>query len=611
MLNKITAFTVVILLFGFVSLQAQDQRISHQTLPDVALTGDETPDVSNLDVVRLNSSLNFGPVNSGSFTWDVHNIMTLAGIGPTGYDLQSNASTQQIWADLNNPGYLHVVFMMSEVTGFTDRTSMYVGSVDNGVTWFALGGVPTNTGTEGRNGYCVISGTSTGAAVIMNHPQYDPNNMPRSMIHIDSGPFAFDFTPYEPLLGPGMDNRPIWPRMVVDGNDNVIFASSQSANYGTADSMYTNRFDFATSLFDGWEVWSGDQAESYPFGISDGGTIGQTFLGEDVDLPNSGDVFYRESTDGGVTWGASTKIYERDHSNDTTWGAMRGLTLNYYGEEPCISFETAWQDFVGGTYRQGDANSLYFWSPTINGGDPKVLLDSSWALWNPGGGANDVYLGVSRPNLGRSAIGDYLLLVFSGASANTDPTNEDSPFFDGYIMVSDDGGDTWTEPEKFTPDGPPLVDWRHSSIPQILPTNPLDDSIIDVHISVQGDIVAGTSVQGVSTSFTAEYYHFFTQIVIVSAGEDPVIVNEFNLEQNYPNPFNPGTQINYALAERSNVTIKVYDVLGNEIATLVNTTQEAGAYDVSFDASQLSSGLYIYTLNAGNFTSSKKMMLLK
>ena len=55
----------------------------------------------------------------------------------------------------------------------------------------------------------------------------------------------------------------------------------------------------------------------------------------------------------------------------------------------------------------------------------------------------------------------------------------------------------------------------------------------------------------------------------------------------------------------------MYDVLGNEVATLVNATQEAGAHDVNFDASHLSSGLYIYTLNAGNFSSSKKMMLLK
>jgi hypothetical protein len=57
--------------------------------------------------------------------------------------------------------------------------------------------------------------------------------------------------------------------------------------------------------------------------------------------------------------------------------------------------------------------------------------------------------------------------------------------------------------------------------------------------------------------------------------------------------------------------LRVYDVLGNEVANLVNTTQEAGKYDVTFNASGLSSGLYIYTLNTGNFTSSKKMMLLK
>ncbi len=60
------------------------------------------------------------------------------------------------------------------------------------------------------------------------------------------------------------------------------------------------------------------------------------------------------------------------------------------------------------------------------------------------------------------------------------------------------------------------------------------------------------------------------------------------------------------MLKEADVTLKVYDVLGNEVATLVNTTQEAGAYDVNFDASQLSSGLYIYTLNAGNFTSSKE-----
>jgi hypothetical protein len=97
---------------------------------------------------------------------------------------------------------------------------------------------------------------------------------------------------------------------------------------------------------------------------------------------------------------------------------------------------------------------------------------------------------------------------------------------------------------------------------------------------------------------------------IVSVGNDLIVYN-YSLEQNYPNPFNPTTSISYSLAERSDVTLKIYDVLGNEISTLINTTQEAGKHSINFDASKLSSGLYIYTLNAGNFTSSRKMMLLK
>ena len=93
--------------------------------------------------------------------------------------------------------------------------------------------------------------------------------------------------------------------------------------------------------------------------------------------------------------------------------------------------------------------------------------------------------------------------------------------------------------------------------------------------------------------------------------DDDFIVNSYNLEQNFPNPFNPSTSIKYTLAEKSNVVLKVYDVLGKEVATLVNTNQNAGSHEIRFDASNLSSGLYIYTIQAGNFNSSRKMMLLK
>ncbi len=85
----------------------------------------------------------------------------------------------------------------------------------------------------------------------------------------------------------------------------------------------------------------------------------------------------------------------------------------------------------------------------------------------------------------------------------------------------------------------------------------------------------------------------------------------FALEQNYPNPFNPSTMISYSIPQNSFVTIKVYDIIGNEVATLVNQTQEAGKYDIRFDANNLSNGVYLYSIKTDNFTSTKKMILLK
>ncbi len=88
---------------------------------------------------------------------------------------------------------------------------------------------------------------------------------------------------------------------------------------------------------------------------------------------------------------------------------------------------------------------------------------------------------------------------------------------------------------------------------------------------------------------------------------------EFSLSQNYPNPFNPSTTISYQLAANSFVTLKVYDILGNEIATLVNEQQETGFYSLPFTTSerQLANGMYIYKIQAGNFTQTKKMLLIK
>lgn len=89
------------------------------------------------------------------------------------------------------------------------------------------------------------------------------------------------------------------------------------------------------------------------------------------------------------------------------------------------------------------------------------------------------------------------------------------------------------------------------------------------------------------------------------------IPTNFSLSQNYPNPFNPSTEIEYSIHNKGLVTLKVYNMLGQEIATLVNQEQNSGVYTVNFDASKLASGVYFYRIQSGEFVLTKKMMFLK
>ena len=87
--------------------------------------------------------------------------------------------------------------------------------------------------------------------------------------------------------------------------------------------------------------------------------------------------------------------------------------------------------------------------------------------------------------------------------------------------------------------------------------------------------------------------------------------SNFELSQNYPNPFNPSTAIRYAVPAGGSVALKVYNMLGQEVVTLVDAHQNAGSYVVVFDASRLASGVYFYQLKTDNFSNVKKMILMK
>ena len=125
--------------------------------------------------------------------------------------------------------------------------------------------------------------------------------------------------------------------------------------------------------------------------------------------------------------------------------------------------------------------------------------------------------------------------------------------------------------------------------------------------------------------FNKPYYVMLTKLSLgtlaefvgvgLTSNQDPLVVSNYKLEQNYPNPFNPSTVISYQLPVSSNVTLKVFDVLGNEIATLINEEKPAGSYEVEFSPESgikhPASGVYFYQFRAGTFVQTRKMILIK
>jgi hypothetical protein len=103
----------------------------------------------------------------------------------------------------------------------------------------------------------------------------------------------------------------------------------------------------------------------------------------------------------------------------------------------------------------------------------------------------------------------------------------------------------------------------------------------------------------------------FNEDGVTSVREEHQLPNAFKLQQNYPNPFNPGTSIQYAVSSPQFVSLKVYDVLGNEVATLANEEKLSGVYEVEWNAGGFTSGIYFYQLKVGSFIQTRKMVLMK
>ena len=277
---------------------------------------------------------------------------------------------------------------------------------------------------------------------------------------------------------------------------------------------------------------------------------------------------------------------------------------NGYG----LDFDAAHANQVGNRYPVLYYNSVSNKWITIS--DVAIDTIQSISTYYPGNS-----IGQGYPSVSVSEDGKLVYACWTGpqVTANKLDTASDAgtPYFwrDLYHTWSTDGGTTWKPVQVLS--GDKTVSETFVTAPQTLRWNAtLGRYIADLTYLV--DLATDVSVfSGAATTNPVMYYGFTIPDVPVGITDGSQIVRSFNLNQNYPNPFNPSTKIDYTLPEKSNVSLRVYDMLGREVANLVNATQEAGNHTVNFNASNLASGLYISTLKSGNNVMSKKMMLLK
>ncbi len=339
--------------------------------------------------------------------------------------------------------------------------------------------------------------------------------------------------------------------------------------------------------------------------------------GLNVAIGTLGGIFL--SADGAKSWSIVTDSSTQTGINTMAFGSGNNIFAGTQGNGIFVS------NNGGATWTQNDLNTPFIYSMTS-----LSLSDTSAYICS--GSYGDVSLSVNEGKdwsqlnngLPQSKISALVALI----SMKTASISIFAGMADSGIFLSTNNG----------------VDWKESD--NNISSLPIGSFAVTSHDSAQAKIFAGTLGGGVfvSTNYGANWspvndgLNIGSQYVYGLAISGPNLIAgtanglwkrpltqmitsvrtlpgtvpyKFNLTQNYPNPFNPTTVISYQLSTLSHVELEVYNVLGEKVAELVNKEQTAGAYKVTFNASNLATGIYFYELQAGNYTSVKKMILLK
>jgi len=345
-----------------------------------------------------------------------------------------------------------------------------------------------------------------------------------------------------------------------------VSVTGQVVHVVWGDLRHVNREVYYKRSTDGGTSWGADirltnnPGESRGSSVSVSGSLVNVVWFDNSD--GNEEIYYKRSIDGGISWGADTRL-----TNNTA--ASQDPTVSVSDSSAAAGVHVVWHD-------NRDGNFEIYYKRSIDGG-------ISW--------------GADTRLTNNTAVSQNPSVSVSGLVVHVvwyDTRDGNSEI---YYKRSTDGGSNWG------------VDTR-------LTNNPAASQF--PFLSVSGQVVHVVWQDSRDGNFEIYYKRDPTGNVVGINSISNEIPKEFSLSQNYPNPFNPMTHLEIAcpparqgISKLGFVSLKVYDLLGKEVKTLVNENKPAGRYSVEFDGGDLSSGIYFYKLESGRFKQTKRMLLLK
>jgi hypothetical protein len=522
--------------------------------------------------------------------------------GLTGFwDYQSNGgSIQHIRVDPAS-GHIHTIMMIADDSASISpsRRTAYSYSTDGGNVWNTFNDVRV---PGRRSGFPTLDlgrgPVIDGAPIVANHSDFVSPTITKTTVHIDAPPGtgAFAELPTQPNFDP---YEPIWPYVAGAADGSIVTHASMSLPTGvTRDEV--NYFQ-RTEDFANWSTWT-----PFPIPHLVGGrypTVANATGRVATLMHGSGSLRLYESTNNGQTWSLASEIYPPNGvpAGEDTLQAFGHSDVVYEGNTPLVVAGVTRRSSTGGNFFAGAR--FQFFRPGSG-----LSLAVPWdSIGFPRGftwPTQSNMLPVCFPSIGLS--GSRIVIVYTGFLADSttiDPVTN-RRFADVFYVQSSDGGLSWTEPVNIT--NTPSLDERYASLSKWNPDG-------YAYVVWQEDTRAGAAATGTPEAPVTRASQVFYKIDLTatSAGEPAPVPGEFVLRQNYPNPFNPSTSISYTVPHGSVVKISVHNVLGQEVARLVDDYKPAGSYVAQFHADNVSSGVYYYTLTAGQFSSTRKMILIR